>query len=368
MKKVYTITFHQANNYGAMLQSYALQKVLCQKYESKIINYNCHAISNSYKLFFKKGNSLLDTLKINIKSFLKIPFYYKRYNNFKKFRNKLDLTRKYINEDDLKNNYPKCDAYVTGSDQIWNKNITDGFDDGYFLNFGDENIKKISYAASIGDISIINNNKKLFGEKIKNIDAISVRENDLKSIIESTYTKKVTEVLDPTLLLTKEEWLNIINKKYEISEKYIFAYSVGNGNDLYYDSINELARKTGLKVIYFDRTNKDKKIKCNCQSFYSAGPDGFVTLLKNAEYVITTSFHGLALSINLQKNFSVILSSYPERLTTLLNSLQLNNRIIEKGKEITDQFYKKINWDEKTKKLLEIREKSLDWLFNSVEE
>lgn len=368
MKKVYTITFHRANNYGAMLQAYALQRVLKEKYETKIIDYDCFAVYNDYKLFFQKGNGITNTVKKNIKCFLKMSFYYKRYQNFNRFRNKMEFTKKYNSILDLQQNPPMADSYVCGSDQIWNPAITCKLDDAYYLNFGNSNIKRISYAASVGDIRILDTYEKSFFDKLANFNNVSVREKDLNDLINSKLENCSQIVADPSLLLSKDQWLEICDNKALPSEKYIFAYSVGNANDNYYDTVNKLASMTGYTIVYFDRSDKCHRFKHKKKSYYSAGPDKFVNLLYKSEFVVTTSFHGLALSLILNKNFISCLSSYPSRITSLLKIVDLSDRICEEGQDPISIYNTQVNWELVNKRLFKYSQESKSWLFDSLDE
>lgn len=367
MKKVYTITFHKANNYGAMLQAYALQRILKEKYETKIIDYNCFAVYNDYKILFQKGKGIVQTIKKNIKCIVKFPFYYQRDNNFNIFRKKMYFTKKYNNILELQSNPPIADAYICGSDQIWNPSITGNFDDAYYLNFGGKNIKKISYAASIGDIKALDSCKKEFFSRLAHFDSVSVREKDLNDFINAESNSESQIVADPSLLLTKEQWLEICNSAKIPKEKYIFAYSVGNANDKYYDTVNKIAELTGYTIVFFDRNDKANRFKYKKKSFFSAGPDGFVNLLYNSEIVVTTSFHGLALSLILNKNFISCLSSYPSRIISLLKIVNLSDRICEEGQDPTTIYNNKINWEPVNQKLNKYAEESKSWLFDSID-
>ena len=362
MKKVLTITFHRANNYGAMLQAYALQKVLEKKYDTAIIDYYCKPVFKDYKFIQSPKN-----IKAFLISLLKSPFYYSRYKNFEHFRKKLKFTKKYNHIEELKQDSPRGDAYVVGSDQVWNPSLTKGFNEAYFLEFGTEATKKIAYAASCGKSDFILENKKEFKKKIANFSAISVREKNLIQLVKELYGKEVFLALDPSLLLKKENWLELTTTKKMIKEKFIFAYSVGNDNDLFYDVVNELAKKTGYLIVFFDRKDKKKKFQFKKKSCYFCGPDQFVQLLNEAEYVVTTSFHGLALSTILNKNFFITLSTYPDRLVTFLQNFDLQNRIINDINRLEEVLNQEIAWNQINEKLEDAREKSLNWLYGTIE-
>ncbi len=366
-KKIDIITFQCAYNYGAILQAFALQKKLMELgNEVKIINYR--------NPFLEKGYRVINLNTKNIKALMKsilsnIYFFktkYKRYKNFKNFINKnFNLTMEYKGEEELKKDPPKADIYVTGSDQVWNSQITKGLQDSYTLNFGEEDVKRISYAASIGNSTIDSKEKKDYKDKISKLDYISVREEEGKKILEEFIEKPIEVVLDPTLLLTKEDWDSEIKGMKTEKEKYILAYVV-DPDDEYIKIVNYLSEKTGLKVIHFSRKNKG--IDNILRNAHTEGPLGFINLIKNAEYVVATSFHATVFSIIFNKKFFVI----PHKITgsrvyNLLNKLEIENRAVKDLEEFKKIDYnKEINY-EKTKKLLETeRKKSLDWIEKAI--
>lgn len=364
MKKIKIITFHSAHNYGAILQVYALQRVLSEENNVEVINYRNNNIDNTYKLINP------ETLKTIIKSITKnILYFHRNITRYNKFENiikeKLNLTKKYNSEEEIKKDFPKADIYITGSDQVWNTSITKGLQDSYTLNFGDDSTRRISYAASIGKSKLTDAEKEVFKEKILKLDYISVREEDAKKILTPVINKPIEVVLDPTLLISKEEWQNEIKNIKKEKEEYILAYTVG-ADDEYYKIINELSKKTNLRVIHFETRNK--KIKNVLRNAYTSDPFEFINLIKNAKYVVCTSFHATVFSIIFNKKFFVI----PHKITgsrvyNLLNKLEIENRAVKNLEE-----FKKIDYDEeinyeKTKILLEKeRNKSLDWIKKAI--
>ena len=365
MKEIGIITFHSAHNYGAMLQVYALQSKL---ENSTILDYRNRDIDKNYKVIkIYKGKNILKFIKSVISN---IYFYHrnkKRFKNFESFLKKhLKLTKEYKSEEELKQNPPLCDIYITGSDQVWNYEITNGLRDAYTLNFGSQDIKRISYAASIGNSDIKSNLKEEYKDKISKIDNISVREENAKKVLEEIGIKKeINVVLDPTLLLTKEEWnqkiLNIPAEK----EKYILAYVVETDEE-YYKIVNYLSEKTGLKVIHFEkRGNKYKNV---LRSAYTNGPFDFVNLIKNAEYVVATSFHATVFSIIFNKKFWIIPHKKTgSRVTNLLEKLEINNRITKSLNEFKDvDLDEKINYEKVEAILKEERKNSIRFLKDAI--
>lgn len=362
MKKIGIITFHKANNYGAVLQLYALNEVLKKDKNNEVfvVDYNNKFLYKNHKLFHPLRKNLIKYFKDIFYDFKYIRKNIKRINKFKSFlKNNFNFIK--TNEEN------EMDVMITGSDQVWNYNITGKLDDYYTLYNIKDNVKKISYAASVGSVTCIHNKKNEYIEKVSKIDAISVRENDAKDAFENIIKNNIEVVLDPTLLLSKEEWENKIGEKTkDINEKYILAYVVEEDKE-YIKILNELSKKTGLKVVHFSKSDKD--IKNVIDNAYSKGPLEFVDLIKNAEYVVCTSFHATVFSIIFNKKFWVI----PHRKTgnrvlNLLNKLEINNRVVE----TIDDFNNK-NYDEdidycKVNEILEIeKNKSLKWLEDAIE-
>lgn len=365
---IYTVTFHRANNYGAMLQAYALQQCLLKNnYNTMILDYDNKSVSNGYKIIPNLNKNIIKDLFKVIKTTPFIIRNAKKVKKFDKFRKTLRMSKYFDDVNDFKKMYYKNSTYIVGSDQVWNPKWTGGMNDIYTLNFGGNDIKRISYAASSGGIEPIIQNQDEFVECIDKFDSISVRETKLEDCLSEILTKKVSTVIDPTLLLTKEEWINFAGKERLIKEKYIFTYEAGNPNEKYYEVINELAKMTGYKIVYFSKHDLKNKYKGKKECVYASGPIEWVNLLMNAEYVVTTSFHGTALSTILNKEMFIVLSTLPDRLTSLLNITKLTDRIVNDTKDIERLLNSKINWNDVNKILSSEREKSVKWIINAIE-
>lgn len=331
--KVGILTFHDAHNYGAVLQAFALKKYI-QKlgYEAKIINYHHETIPDGYP----KGNNE------------------KRWEKFDKFIKELvDYEEKvHINEEELEK--LDIDFWICGSDQIWNTEITRGFNRGFFLDFTTKG-KKISYAVSMGINKLPTEHEKYFKDSLNKLDNISVREDTLKEYAEKFTNKKIVRVIDPTLLLEEEDYENLIlDNKYG---DYVLIYALGPDERLT-KIANKIAKEKNVKII---ELNDKRNENYFCEQISDAGPDEFLTLIKNAKAIITNSFHGTIFSIIFQKEFYTITRlNRNSRMESILKIVDMEDRLIDKVEElenIKEQDYKK-SYD----KLKSEKEKSRDFL------
>ena len=366
MRKVGIITFHCAHNYGALLQVYALQEMIKNLgYKSRIIDYRNKNILNAYKLI-KYSKKPIKCIKLLYDSFKYYSYNKKRYDKFEYSINKnLKLSDTYKSINELKNNPPQFDCYITGSDQVWNPDITKGLSDAYTLNFGSDKINRVSYAASIGKSSL---GQEDYKTKLSKLNYISVREKTAKDLLEPVLNRKIEVVLDPTLLISGKEWEKEFDLSNNVNEKYILTYYVEE-NEEYVKIVNELSRKTNLKVINFEKRDRHNYVNF-MKSAYTEGPEEFVRLIKNAEYVVTTSFHATVFSILFHKRFFVVPhKTTGSRVTDLIDKLHIKNRIyytIDEFKAYTN-YKEEVDYTESDKILLEEREKSINFLEEAID-
>lgn len=368
MKKIEIVTFSRAHNYGAMLQAYALEETLIKrKYDTTLLNYRDKFIEKEYRIFKINRTNIITIIKSIVKDIIFFNKNVKRYMACKKFEdnNLLFGNIEYKDAESLKN-YKNADILIAGSDQIWNMKITNGLSDVYTLNFGDKNIKKISYAASIGDIDLMKENTNCYKLKIKNIDNISVREEDAKIELDKIMEKKINVVVDPTLLLNVNDWNHAIKNIQVINQNYIVAYVI-QPDEEYVKIVNYLSEKTGLKIVHFGVKNPGYKNILKCA--YTEGPLEFINYIKNAKYVVATSFHATIFSILFNKKFFIIPHKKTgSRVTNLLKKLNISGRTFESFDEFKNIDYDfETDWEKVNKKLQEEREESISWLKNAIE-
>lgn len=366
MKKIGIITFHRAHNYGAILQVYALQKKLSQKYDTKIIDYRNKELEKSYDIISVNRKNIRTIIKSLVSSIIYHNRILKRYKVFEKFiYEEMSLTRKYNSEKELQDEPPELDVYITGSDQVWNYNISEKKINAYTLNFGRGNVKRISYAASIGTDELNEQYKEDYINNIKKLDAISVREQKAKEYLQNVINKEIEVTLDPTLLMTKQEWENCFDLSGKEKEKYILGYTLTD-DIAYYETINYLSEMTGCKVIHVGKRNKG--INNILRNAHEDGPIEFLKLIKNAEYVVASSFHATVFSIIFNKNFWVVPpKKTSSRITNLLEKVDLSNRIIRTFEDLKKQKYdEKIDYKKVDNILEQERNKSINWLDNAI--
>lgn len=294
------VTFYNEKNYGAVLQAYALQETL--KNAGYSVGMQPLAPKKSKQRF--NINRLVDKiLKIFTNLLYGKQYKYKslKFENF--VANNIQVSSENAN------------VYLAGSDQVWNPYK---FDTRYFLDFVKGKSIKASYAASIGVSGIPNDLKENFKKHIRNIEFVSVREAGAKAVIENCVEKNVLVHIDPTLLLSKEEWRKNAKQVEDIQEKYVLLY-VLHISDNINSLVDWLKKETGYQIVLIDDRGYLNFIVRNDKTLRDIGPSEFLWLFENAEIVITTSFHGTAFSIIFEKEFySIVNPTMPSRINNLM--------------------------------------------------
>jgi len=254
----------------------------------------------------------------------------------------MNLTEKLTSDELMQGKAGEFDIYVCGSDQIWNPEIISEnrtIDPIYFLSFAGKKAKKISYASSVGHHNYTNKEKEEVANLLEDFELITTRENDgIKKLQEILPNRAIYHVLDPTLLLSKEEWLRALNIEIkEPKEKYILVYSVPR-TELIKKAIDYYAKKLNMKVVAIDQMlfSLSKKVD---EHIKDAGPKEFIELFSNASFVITDSFHGTCFAVNFGKPFvSMFIGEKTNRVISLLDLFNIDNRIVNDENE-----FEKIN-------------------------
>ncbi len=303
-RKIGILTFHNADNLGAVLQAYALQTILTEECgaETEIIDYRCQEIEKSRyaKCPGDKGEML--------KYMLLSVYYYIKRRGFDRFRMKyLNLSKKY-SKSNIHESAEVYSKFIVGSDQVWNLECS-GRDKTYYLDFVCDIEKKFSYAASLGNYVYRNEERHHIKKLLSNFMEVSVREKSALNVFEDLKISNLRVDIDPTLLLTNDKWRDITSKRI-YKKKYIFVYLVQQDVNVI-NAAKEYAKKHNLKLV----SNK-KSIKFMIRN----SPADFLSWIYNAEGVFTNSFHGTVFSLIFNK---------PLAADVELISGKINNRVKE---------------------------------------
>lgn len=327
-KKIGVITFHNYDNYGAVLQSYALQECI-RRYGAhpEIIDYNCRYITNPFQIKRLKNKGFFNYIYGAIGYLCYLP----RRKKFNVFRKKM-LYSEPVNRKNIESLDGKYDVYIAGSDQIWDYHLTN-FDKTYFLDFITKG-KKCSYAASIGEHLPPEEYRKEYGELLSKFDRIFVRESYGSDVVEQLTGIRADCTCDPTLLLSGEEWEQMIEQPSNNKKDYILVYQLGV-NPSFVKFVKRLKKNTGLHVEYIPFPLVGA---LGCSTNITAGPIEWLGLFKGAKYVVTDSFHGTVFSLLFRKPFFVRVDGHHvnRRVEELLTRLNLTDRII--SDELTDKM------------------------------
>lgn len=339
MKSIGIITIHKINNYGSVLQAYALQKV-CED-----LGYKVEIIDYDFPNNFHQNNkySTASDTQPNEPKWIKALFAKALVRQHKGIRLFIDKyqnlsSNKYHKVEDFTANPPTYDVYITGSDQLWSPRHCNG-DPAFMLYFAPDNALKISYAASIGSNAIPEELKNAYIGLLNRYKHISVRENTGADVIRSLINKEATVVLDPTLLLNKDEWNKIATPKRLVKKKYILCYFL-NYTFNAFPYVDELARdmqkQTGYEIVRVARP-PHKLSFINTTYQIGVSPEEFLALVRDAEIVLTTSFHGTAFAVNYGKPvFTVVQdrNASDSRQVSLMHNLGLDKQVLS----IKDKF------------------------------
>jgi hypothetical protein len=353
--KLGIITFHRAKNYGAVMQTYALNKVTKNLgIDSEVIDYRYNKIENDYA-FFKSKNA-----KKILKDIINYPLKKGKWKKFDRFIEKnINLSEKVYREaQELEEANKIYDCYLTGSDQVFNLKMT-GNDENYFLHFADSSKKKNSYAASFGQKEIPKDKEEIYKTLLSDFHSISIREKDAIKIVNELTDKNPRIDVDPSFLLDKNEWEKVSLPPKE-KGKYIVLF-VMQKNQTIFKFTEDLSAKTGYPIIFITDGYK-KYLKAKHKMVVS--PEEWLGYFLHAEYIVTNSFHGLAFAVNFNKKFFVELQKPPatgnSRLETILQEYQLQNRMIKNGTSVAiDQD---IDWDFVNQELDKNKKQSLNYL------
>ncbi len=360
MYKIGILTIPRADNYGSVLQAYAMQRFVnnvCG--ESELIDYVSPFLINRYPLWkIEKGKNIYTLAKSIFQNFMCYRRKKQKKKKFEDFRSLMKFSPQQIYDSKLIDNY---DYYIAGSDQIWNTRITRN-DSTFFLDFVYEKRKKIAFSVSMGYENREYDEIKFYEKVLTNFRFIGVREiNDVDFVKKCTDENTECDyILDPTLLIEEKYWKEFIYPTKIIKNKYILVYEFGRDK-----KVIETAKKFSKQYKLPVYTISDEWRKKNSDGFFNLkgiGPIDFLNLIANAELIITNSFHGTAFSIIFRKQFiSVPYCGTENRVISLLSLLKIDSALY-------DGINKKYNVDyQYADKLLDIqREKAVKKLLEAI--
>lgn len=371
--------FYGNDNWGGTLQGVALKKLIEREYQSAevdIIDYRSRTnliYSNKIRQVMqyapgeivrkicehivKRRKSLSDRMTI------------RRKQLFYEFRESYRTNKHIYTDITLPELGEIYDYLIVGSDQVWNPNVARP---GFFLK-GVGSCCKISYAASIARNSLSTHEKAVMSPLLESFDFVSVREKTAKKILDNCLNKIVTEVLDPVLMLNANEWSELLDEKGREDEAYALAFFFSDSL-CYRQDIDAFCKSKGLKLkfIPFAAQYIKNDEEGDCERIYDIGPKEFLSLFKNAAWVFTDSFHGLAFSIIFKRKFCVFERdknsrvSKNSRLYDLLEKFELSDRMIKYPEEVMAIADKNIDFNRIDKLLVQYREDSLNFLHEAI--
>ena len=377
MKKVGLITFHRSHNCGSILQAHALQKVLKDKYQidNELIDFSNAGQQRYYATLvsIQKPKDILKNIVFGL-FFVPIDRHRREYDAYIKKIFKLS-DKFYQTDEELEGVEDHYSAVVCGSDQIWNTMCSDA-DDAYYLSFV-HHTPKIAYAASMGANNILGKGADVeqhYRELVNDFDAVSVRETNAKKWLEQLTGREIPITADPTLLLERSDWEKLCRERLH-KGKYIFYYSFGY--DPYYTEIvKRVSKETGMPVIVLDAKNwvKQKLFTKGIKLSKHSGPDVFLTLIRDADIVITSSLHGTIFSTIFQKcfwylkpkNYKKLSANADDRAVSLLTQLGLMERYVTEEELFEKGIFTMPDYTQKNAQVEVLRQESFAFIEENI--
>ncbi|MBQ8361085.1 MAG: polysaccharide pyruvyl transferase family protein [Bacteroidaceae bacterium] len=388
--KIGIVTYVKCDNYGAELQAYAMQYIFRKLgYDAELVNLEKRekdltssasaiipAIINRFKVYgWKAPFKILKLVGDVIERKKASKLYAEEERNKHKlftdfFENNIAHSEKFYTLESVYTDDMPYNVFVAGSDQIWNYMHTDNLD-VYFLMFANRfNAKKISYAASISVPDIPSRLHADYKKYLENLDSVAVRELRGKELVEKYSNKTAEVVLDPTLLVTKEEWKCNVANEIRKGEKYVLIYTL-SGSFYIRDLAKSIAQRISpnCKVINIKPNFKKENPNDGIEHLYNVGPKEWVGLLMNAAYIVTDSFHGTAFSINFNIPFTTLVnptSNMNSRVMSILTITGLQNRIIYDDDSHLEPQSLDVDFSPVNKIIENWRTKSVDYIHKAL--
>lgn len=367
--KIATITCHRVYNHGAALQAWALATFIKREgHDVRIIDYRPAYLCGQFD--WKVNNPRFDK---PILRWLYLLAKYPSWKRAQKRKSAFDVfddnyiapfvtKNTYTSCEDLRKNPPEADVYIAGSDQIWNTILKNGTDASFYLDFGDEKIRKISYAASFATNTLKSGTEAFVKSKLAGLDSIAVREpSGLKLLQTMNYTGAL--VCDPVFLLDVDVW----NSEFSLSEgsgdKYVLVYDFECSKEV--QTVAErIAKEKGLLIYSIGPYPLGYAEK----NFVNSGPDVFVSLVRNATCVVSNSFHATAFSFIFKRDMFVVrrADGLNTRMQDLLMRYGLSDRLVDCNAS-RETLMSHIDYSKVDDILSAEIEYSREWLRNNIE-
>ncbi|NER78111.1 MAG: polysaccharide pyruvyl transferase family protein [Leptolyngbya sp. SIO1D8] len=347
--KVGIITFHHTTNYGATLQAYALwETIKKQGYKAEIIDYRPHEAVRHYqnKIFMPVEVKGRKNFLINLSKYFISGL--KKYIRMRYFLiSKIKLSKKILDREDLPSlveNEHGYDVVVAGSDQIWCTISIRGFNPSYFLDFVTQTSKcrKVSYAASFGPTTTLQNERDSLSHLIKQFNSISVRDSNSLNIVQNEFRSDATKVLDPTFLT---DFKTIIPNRKNKKPPYLLLYFEKKILPEEEGFIKSIADKIGLRII-----SVGDPYSFADEILMGLGPDEWLFYFKHASFIVTGFYHGTIFSIKFEKQFTTLArESKKNKTQDLLNMIGLTHRLVTQietdtvDEQLLDIDYRMVN-------------------------
>lgn len=338
--KIGILTYHRADNYGAVLQAYALCHYLCkQGVDAENIDYWPQHHAMAYRLWCWNQRAFrFHGIKGKVKFLLYFPSMlvrnYKRKKNFERFRKQ---TMKIV---PLRTDY---DAVFYGSDTIWNRwNLNDlyrGFDPVYWGSDAIVTKHRFSYAPSMGNVIEDEQTKEQYKKYLSRFDRISVREEQLKNKLEEWGYQHISIAVDPTMLLSKHDWELLASQRI-VKDGYVLCYNLECSN-ICSEMAERIGKERNMRVIQLTALVSQVGYK---DTYDTAGPFEFLSLFCHASHVVTSSFHGCVFSIIFHKLFCFHSNVETERISSLLQLCGLTKRFVTSPD--TAAMYRPIDYEQ----------------------
>lgn len=370
--KVYTQTWYRGNNYGSVLQAYALPEVIRSLgYECEVLAYAPTKLEQWRLKILYHGVRATIEYKINERAMKhakngdhEVIDNLQVFDEFRK--NYMHITAPCSDAASIYRICSEKAIFICGSDQIWNPY---NFNPAYFLNFVKDSKRKIAYAPSFGVEVLPNYSKKAIAKEVSTFAAVSVREKRGAELIKDLTGKEVKVAVDPTMLLSMDSWSSLLAER-KVEKPYLFCYFLSR-NDAYFEAAKEIAQMYNLELKVLPMVAADFAKEETIKE--PIGPREWLGLVKNASFVLTDSFHCTLFAIRFHRQFCVLQRfadgdkrGQNSRIKTLLNMTELNDRLLVpntpvKYGMVTQQKYNIA--DEKMKGEIDA---SLQWLRESL--